>query len=164
MHCLIIGTTGSGKTTLAKHLCGRFSNGSMVYDPIETSWPSDNVHASVEPFLSDFFASRSRHCFLDESLEIAGFHDRGVISTATRGRHYGHRCYYISQRVVGLSHTIRQQCSRLFLFAIPARDAAHLAEDFNDMDILRAPELEQLQIMYKERFQPVAIYRLQLGG
>lgn len=164
MHCLILGTTGAGKSTLARELVRMFGpDRCLIHDPLLSEWHGAETHADSESFLAAFHASRSRHCFVDESLEVAGHHDRDMIVTATRGRHYGNRCWYLSQRAAGLSVTLRAQCSSLFLFRVRTRDAEAIADDFDDDGLLASSRLPPYVFLHKTRFGKVRKFALEKG-
>ena len=124
-HSLIVGMSESGKTTLAKRMCQRTKasgRGTGVLDPLHDNWDADFQTDDPELFLQTFWQSRSCDFFIDEAGDSVGHYDKPMIQTATRGRHWGHNCYYITQRSQSLSPTVRAQCRYIFLFAMARQD------------------------------------------
>ena len=122
--------TESGKTTLAKNLA-RLSRqkqrGVLVLDPMHDEWDCDFKTANQDEFLQAFYASQCCDIFIDEAGDAIGQYDKAMFRTATKGRHWGHNCHYITQRGAQLSPTVRTQCSVLFLFAMAREDTELLA-------------------------------------
>jgi len=67
---------------------------------------------------------------------------------ATRGRHWGHKCYFISQRAKQLSTTLRAQCSELVIFKQSLTDTKDLANEFVDNAINEANALDDGDFIY----------------
>lgn len=155
-HSLIFGMTESGKTTLAKQLAAQFKAqgvGVLVLDPInDPGWQCDFRTADNEQFLQYFWNSRRCAVFIDESGEAVGKYDSLMIKTATRGRHWGHSLFYISQRGAQIAKTVRDQCRHLFLFTVSVADSKILANEFNQPELLEANKLLQGHYFHASRF------------
>lgn len=157
MHVLIVGMTGSGKTTMAKRLCRAYrAKGikSIVLDPLhDPGWPADAVTSDPERFLE--WARLSQQCalFIDESGEMIGHYEKQMFWLATRSRHYGHKAHFITQRANQLSPTVRDQCSNLIAFAMSHQDCQTLAREFNKDEILQCKNKPKLIGLHCDRFE-----------
>lgn len=158
-HVLIVGITESGKTTLAKRLCAKYkARGvkTIVLDPLgDPGWHADLQTPSPEDFLSVVKASRSCAVFVDESGEMIGRYNDEMFWLATRGRHYGHNCHFITQRAAQLNPTVRNQCTQAFIFCVSLSDAKTLADEYNKQEIRQANTLAQFECFHVTRFSPV---------
>lgn len=134
-HSLILGMTESGKTTLAKRLAEKYRAQGfsiLVLDPMnDPGWPADYRTSDPDEFLRVFWNSRKCMVFIDESGDAIGRYNKPMERTATRGRHWGHSCHYLTQRGAQISQTVRDQCSHLFLFASSLKDRKLHAEEWN---------------------------------
>ena len=151
-HVLIVGLTGSGKTTLALALSSRISRAGfqvLVLDPIgDRRWLQHTPHVFRDPRVFLAVAEDSRRCLLvvDESGEMIGHYDEEMKRCATRYRHLGHRSVFICPRAAEVSPSVRAQCTSLFAFRGSTDDARVLARQFG------APELEQMQTLERGEF------------
>lgn len=159
-HVLILGMTMSGKTTIAKRLAAHYrENGVMVgvLDPLgDPEWNADYRTTDADEFLKAFWASRQCAWFIDESGDAVGKYDDAMIRTATRGRHWGHRVHYLTQRGAQLSRTVRDQCATLFLFATSLDDSKIHANEWNSQELRAAHTLAQGEYFHKGRFTPIS--------
>jgi hypothetical protein len=155
-HVLILGTSESGKTTLAKMLARRYKAqgmGVLVLDPLmDPQWHADFMTADETLFLERFWASRNCFAFMDEGGDSVGRFNTAMAKTATRGRHWGHSCHYITQRATQLAPIVRDQCRHLFAFALSRKDGETLAADFLCDDLLNVHALGQGDYIHVERF------------
>ena len=140
MHSLIVGQTGTGKTTLACRLVAEYARRgihSVVLDPIlDGRWPTRWLTADPEEFTSWAATSRSCALWIDESGETIGQYHRELFWAATRARHLGHLSHFLTQRPAQLSPTVRNQCSRLYCFGLQSlNDCKSVAQDWG-----RTPE------------------------
>lgn len=164
-HVLLFGQTLSGKTTLAKtKLVPAYKQngvGVIVLDPMgDPGWNADFQTDSVDEFLRVVWESRQCAIFIDEAGESAGRFDAEMIKVATKGRHWGHRAHFLSQRGAQISATIRDQCSTLFLFTTSANDCKIHANEWNN-DILRQGNtLQQGEYFHVTRFKPAVRHKL----
>lgn len=159
-HVLILGTSESGKTTLAKMLARQYKRagmGVLVLDPLmDPQWQADFMTADEELFLQRFWASRNCFAFMDEGGDSVGRFNTAMQKTATRGRHWGHSCHYITQRATQLAPIVRDQCRHLFAFALSRKDGETLAADFLCDDLLQVHALGQGDYIHVERFGGVS--------
>lgn len=134
-HCLIIGMTESGKTTLAKRLVQEYRQRgvkSIVLDPLsDPSWNADFVTDDPARFRNVVFSSRHCAVFIDEAGDAIGHHEREMFPVATKGRHWGHNVHFLSQRGMQIHPTVRDQCGHLFLFACSMKDAKQFSDEWN---------------------------------
>lgn len=155
-HVLILGTTLCGKTTLAKKLAKKYKQngfGIIVLDPIcDPGWDATYITDDVDDFLGVFWDSRRCAVFVDEAGENVGQHDKEMVKTATRGRHYGHAVHYIAQGGKQISKTVRDQCGRLFLFTTGIVDAKTHAVEWNNSELINAKTLTQGGYYVSTRF------------
>ena len=155
-HVLILGMTESGKTTLARRLAARYkANGAgiLVLDPIgDPRWNADFMTSDPEEFLHVFWQSQRCMAFIDESGDAVGRYDRAMIRTATRGRHWGHACHYITQRAVDISRTVRDQCSQLYLFASSMDDGKVHSREWNKPELMNCHTLQRGEYYSAPRF------------
>jgi hypothetical protein len=174
-HILILGTTESGKTTCGKRLAERWLDNGVdviVLDPLnDPGWipqgytlQSDGFYretedgpgifqtSDVDEFLSAFWASRSCAVFIDEAGDAVGRYDVVMQKTATRGRHWGHSVHFLTQRGSQIAVTVRDQCTRMFLFRTGPRDAKTHAEEWAQPELLNAPYMPKGCYYYVTRF------------
>lgn len=141
MHSLICGVTESGKTTLAHALADALDSAGqniIVFDPVGTKtaagkWPENAIVFDDE---GDFFAYLARddvfhaHVFVDESGEVFNLSKRENFWLLTRGRHFGFNVYCICQRPKMIAPTIRNQCSKAYVFRLAQDDLEEIGRDF----------------------------------
>jgi len=155
-HSLILGMTESGKTTLAKKLAAHYKAngiGVLVLDPLsDPEWQADYKTSNPDDFLRVFWESRQCAVFIDEAGESVGRFDDAMIRTATKGRHWGHACHYISQRGAMLSKTVRGQCRHLFMFCMALDDGKEMAKEYNCPELMQCVNLEQGGYYHIARF------------
>lgn len=158
-HVLILGMTLSGKTSVAKQLAQVYRAQGVkvgVLDPLgDPSWQADYQTSDPDAFLRAFWDSRGCAWFIDESGDAVGKYDEAMQRTATRGRHWGHRVHYLTQRGAQLSRTVRDQCSTLFLFCTSLKDAKLHAEEWNKEELATAHTLQQGEYFTTGRFTPL---------
>ncbi len=155
-HVLIAGMTESGKTTLAKQLCAKYRRSgieTIVLDPLnDPGWQAGFQTTSSDEFNAVVRQSRQCAVFIDESGETIGRYNDDMFWLATRARHYGHNCHFITQRIVQLNKTVRDQCAKLFLFCVSKDDAKALSNGWNNDTLLKANLLKQFECFYCTRF------------
>lgn len=163
-HSLILGQTESGKSTLAKKLAAILkSKGEpvLVLDPLnDPEWAADFKTTNPDQFLQVFWKSRECHVFIDEAGDMVGRFDETMRETATSGRHWGHSCYFISQRGAMVSTTVRAQCRHVFLFASSFDDCKILAKEFNAPELVKAVDFPAGRYFHKARFEPLKMGEL----
>lgn len=67
---------------------------------------------------------------------------------ATQGRHWGHKMFFITQRVKQLSTNLRDQCSEVVIFKQSLADTKDLANEFVEPEINNAHKLEKGEFIY----------------
>lgn len=157
-HCLIIGRTLSGKTTFAKKKAQALKKKGyhiIVLDPfLDPEWQADFITSDPEKFLHVVWNNKQCAIFVDEAGDMIGKYDKVMEKLATRGRHWGHKCFFITQRVKQLSTTVRNQCSELVIFKQSAADTKDLANEFVEPMINEAHALAQGEFIYIRHNQP----------
>jgi DNA helicase HerA-like ATPase len=141
-HSLILGMTLSGKTTLAKKLCVEYRKAGipvLILDPIcDPNWQCDFITDDKDEFVRVYKQNTGCQCIIDEAGDAVGKYDEVMRQTATRGRHWGHKFTYITQRGSSLSMTVRDQCATLFLFRSGMNDAKLHAEEYGFEELKNA--------------------------
>lgn len=169
MHAAIIGSTGSGKTFLAQSLARNAASkgrGVLVLHKEREPWPLPRsplvwqTH-DAEAFLRMYWAARSCDCFMELADADVDKFDGRFHRCYTQGRHEGHRNFYLSQRAAMVHPNIRENCSSLYLFAVPIKGARLWADEFNDDTLQQATTLPPHVFFYKpSRFQPARKLKL----
>jgi len=163
-HAIILGMTESGKTTLAKRLATQYKKndiGVIVCDPLnDPGWDADYQTTDSVEFLRVVRGSRSCAVFIDESGEVVGKYNDDMFWLATRGRHYGHNCHFITQRGAQLAKTVRDQAGRLYLFNCSLDDAKILSNEWNRPELKEANTLRQGEFFSVSRFGPIEKHKL----
>jgi len=163
-HCLILGMTESGKTSLAKKQIEHYKAkgiSTIVLDPLaDPNWQAEFITDDADEFLDTFWESRQCMVFIDEAGDAVGRYDEAMNKTATRGRHWGHSVHYLSQRGTMLSRTIRDQCSHLFLFTSSYKDSLVHAEEWNSEELKNASKLEKGEYYHTTRFGETTKHKL----
>jgi hypothetical protein len=148
----------SGKTTFAKKKAWSLQKqgySSIVLDPfLDPEWKADFITSDADSFLEAVWNSRQCAIFVDEGGQTIGKYNTVMEQLATRGRHWGHKCYFISQRGKQLSTTLRAQCSELAIFKQSLRDTKDLADEYVEPMINEAHSLEKGEFIYVRDSQP----------
>lgn len=166
MHTIISGQSFSGKSFLAKALCAQLhkSRNCLVLDPFLDKWQADYVTSNADDFLRIAKSNKSCALFVDESGAAIG---RGVDARplhwlATGSRHWGHRCYFITQQIRQLEPIIRGQCSEWFCFSGTNFDAKTLYAETGDEIFFKIPKLPRYHFIHKAPFIPAKIQVLKI--
>lgn len=138
MHTLIVGITGSGKSTIAKRMAEkakRKGKGVLVFDPYLDEYDAHLITSDLEEFEKYVKANKNCLCIVDEAGEVL---ERGKRDNwlGTQTRHNGHDLVFICQVATMLSRPVRTSCSQVYAFRQGALSARTMAEEF------ACPELE----------------------
>lgn len=146
-HTLVVGITGTGKTSLVKQLAQRIAGHDrpvMVLTPCpDDGWDfaSYKTDDPVE-FTRVVMANRNCVVIVDEGAEMAGRYDKETKPLATRSRHNKHTCFFIAQLPKDVNKTIRGNCRNVIAFKLSDEDAKILAKLFV-ADFSKCPELPE---------------------
>ena len=171
MHRLIVGKTGSGKTTLAKYLAhAHWKQGAGVYvfDAQEDAWAATAQfgRGQLQEFMSYLFDEDYRQpgaVFVDEAgLSEADLRRTESNRLVSDARHRGFALYFICHRIKHLSPTIRGQCDTVYAFRLGRRDAEEAAQEWDAPGdpLLKTPLLQQYQFLKQTNFKPPEWYEL----
>lgn len=156
MHSLIVGMTESGKTTLAKcfiHIFKQKGIKSLVLDPMrDPDFKAEFQTSDPQEFLQMVFLSRSCHVYVDETGDAIGHYNPTMQTLATKGRHNGHSCFFLSQSVVQMPPIIRGQSSQIYLFATDADGCKRISNEYNSKLFMEGTKLKQGEFLHKTRF------------
>lgn len=123
---------------------------SAVFDP---RWKADFYTEDPEEFLRVFWDSTNCIAFIDEAGETVGRYNEAMDKVATRGRHRQHSVFFILQKATRISLTVREQCSRAFIFQSAPSTCSVMAEEFNQPRIIEeGPLLKKGEYIRVERF------------
>ena len=155
-HALIVGSSGTGKTSLAKKLAEARSITrkfkpefrQVALDPMGSQWP-DGVFVvrdwvELETELAVMHEGGEHGCiYIDEANVHFSIADKEKLWLMLRGRHFGLDVTLITQFPTLISPAARGQCERLHLFKVGAQSARMLAEDYAAPELLRASGLKR---------------------
>lgn len=159
MHSYIVGTTGSGKSHLAKSMARGYREAGysvLALDPVrDPEWAAvaDHVTADKDEFLRVFWESANCKVFVDETLRVTDNHDKEFHATATMGRHNGHQLYYLAQRPSHIPVNIRSQCQTVFTFRQNRKESILMSDDFGNDDLRQAVELGKYEFLHATNFK-----------
>lgn len=170
-HKLIVGGSGTGKSTLAKLMeseAVKLGILSVVYDPtLSPDWATENVFCDEYEFFECLAKEHKKGCpilaMVDEADTLLSMSHRHNWWLFMRGRHFGIEAVAITQRPTNVAPSIRGNCSELFAFRIPRSDALALADDFAADGIAKAATLSQgefLKCYWKDRKKVVDRFRV----
>ncbi len=157
-HSLIIGMTGSGKTSVATAMSGMYQQKGVkviVLDPmLDPRWKADFITHNRGVFLQVMQHPETQSCavFVDESGEMIGQHGKELFWLATRSRHAGHNVHFICQRAKQISPNVREQCEYLFMFKTALDSSKEIANDFNRPELQEANTLQQFEYFQCSRY------------
>lgn len=154
-HYIIIGMTESGKTTLAKIVCRKTSEKAKtaVLDPLRSQdWGATFQTDDPDEFLKYLRENKSHVVFVDEGATTIGRFNEEMEWLATQSRHWGHSCFFISQRATQMATTIRHQCSKAYIFAVGSKDAEMFAEEWNEPGLKNLPRIQKGEFYLVSRF------------
>ena len=155
-HTLIVGTTESGKTTLARLMCAQYRAlgiKTIVLDPLnDPQWNADFQTRDPAEFLAVVRASRQCGAFIDEGSENIGRFDTEMHFCTTQARHLGHRMTIICQKPTQIAPVVRDNCSQVAAFRIAPSGAKLIADDYTQRALLGAVDLNKGEYLYTGRF------------
>lgn len=137
----------SGKTTYAVKKAQALKNKGIPVIVLDAHrdprWPADFITDDQEHFLEYVWANTGCAVFVDEAGDEIGKYNDAMNKLATRGRHWGHKCHFITQRSKQISTTVRAQCASLVIFKQSLNDTKDLADEFVEPMINSAHQLEK---------------------
>ncbi len=111
----------------------RMGKGVIVFDPGLDIWAADHQTADFDNFLTCAKQSKSCYLFIDEASNVCGQKDKDKsVWLASQSRHRGHSSFFICQRSAMLAPSIRENCSKLFLFRTSLKEAVNLQEEWDN--------------------------------
>ena len=138
MHILIVGSSGSGKSNLAKRFAAdAVARGEsvIVYDPIMSGdWPdAATKYTTPRRFFSAMETAESAHVFIDEAKTLWNHDVKKADALLYQKRHMGLLFYLLGQRAEGMiPPNARNQCSRVFAFRQSRKDSETLSMEYGE--------------------------------
>ena len=167
MHALFVGMTESGKTSLAKIMAKEIKEQGynvIVLDPLMDEWPCDYITREADEFLEVAKTNTQCLCVIDEAGESVGHFDKQRHWLATRGRHFGHTCFFLAQRAQMISPNVRDQCGVAYIFRVSNDDSKILANEYGYDELKKLNNLAQFEFYVCGRFKGIQKYRLDISS
>jgi hypothetical protein len=171
--------TRSGKTTLAVKLAELYRGMRKpvaVLTPAGLAGQTDPrwkgrahfITSDREKFLAVLRSEKSwgAMAFVDEANQTIGWNDIDMEKLFTAGSMHGLTMHAIAQRAASFNKTVREQCSRLYLFRQGPDDALEMARQFGHPELKNAPKLGKGQYFTctTEQGSLRGPYQLKLGA
>jgi hypothetical protein len=157
MHVLIVGSSGSGKTNLAKRFAAdAVTRGEavIVYDPMMSAgWPEGaEKYTTPRRFFQRMMQAQSAHVFIDEAKTLWNHDTKRADALLYQKRHQGLLFYVIGQRAEGMiPPNARNQCSRVFAFRQSHKDSETLALEYSE-ELRGCAKLGKDAFIYSDSF------------
>jgi DNA helicase HerA-like ATPase len=149
VHCLYVGVTQSGKTTLARAVSRQFlakKTNVAVFDPLGTSTAGGDwgegalIFTDAETFLNWIYSPEAVNyqVFVDEAHKVLGHLHPENFWMLTEGRHFFLTLHLMTQRPKKLHPDVRHNCGRCYMFRLSKSDRSEIGADygFDDLDKL----------------------------
>jgi energy-coupling factor transporter ATP-binding protein EcfA2 len=151
MHILINGSSGSGKSSLARYLCKLYRRTgveSIVYDPsLSQNWGASFVTNDKEKFIKMVWASKKCLIIVDEAPSW-GKNSKELQDLACMSRHRGHKVIFMGQKCATLNSSVRENCTELYVLRSSKKSCILLADDFACDEIQKAYGLQNHEYWY----------------
>ena len=154
---LILGSSESGKSTIAKILIEQYKNFTdrkiLVCDPMGYEWENaDFVTQDSDELLEK--AQKLENCllFIDEAGKSIGRYPKGKTWFTDASRHNFHSVIICAHRSVHVSRDMIPHFNVFYLLSQTKKDAVELSEDLNDEKIKEIQFYKRLQFMRFQRF------------
>ncbi|MGH8678163.1 MAG: hypothetical protein ACREUQ_07425 [Burkholderiales bacterium] len=153
VHCLYVGVTMTGKTTLARlhaRLLAQNKYDVIVYDPVGTEtagggWPEEaTVFDDERKFFDHVKSAQDAYVFVDEAPDVFNLgkpHNHWILR---RGRHQGLYVRAVSQRPTMIAPNARTQCAIGYVFRMAPEDAYEVFADFGHARATARESTEEL--------------------
>lgn len=167
-HGMVLGPTGCGKTTLARHMAKKsqaFGVPVLVLDPSGGRWiDADFVTQNTNEFIAYAFANERCFLIIDEAGEAIGramsFETQNRVTLATRTRHRGHNALFIAQRASLVTPSVRSQCQELWCFRQGIGDVKMLCQEFCNSGIMAAASLKRGFCLHADSYGHVSEFNV----
>lgn len=141
VHCLYVGVTQSGKTTLARAVSrelGKLGQRRAVFDPLGTATAGGGwgdgvlIFSNEEQFLDWVYSddAHNTHVFIDEAHNILGHTNPENFWLLTEGRHFYLTLHLMTQRPKKLHPDVRHNCGRCYMFRLSKSDRIEIGGDY----------------------------------
>lgn len=121
---------------------------------LDPEWQADFITGDQQLFLDAVWNNTNCAIFVDEGGETIGRYNKLMEQLATKSRHWGHKCFFITQRAKQISTNIRTQCSELVIFKQSLNDTKDLADEFVEPMINEAHTLADGEFIYVRKGHP----------
>jgi len=168
---MILGITGSGKTTLARDIAATAKMKKrrvVVFDPFLHSegntWSCDFITADLDRFCAVVFNPKNQGLvvMIDEA-GTALDRDADYNRLATLSRHSKHDVYFIAQQPTMLLPVIRCNCDQAFIFRVGGTFPKLLAAELAAPEIERAATLEKYHYLWWRDFSKISEHKIILS-
>ena len=172
---VIMGLTGTGKTTLAKFIAKKFKT--LVYTPHKYEWLNEDVYLYVPDdfyndfsYVVDFVKKKAKEgkidlLVIDEmDLLIRNNYqiENNFLDLLINHRHYGLSILGITRRLQNIPTQFYEECHFLFVFAIQSPNAIKKLNDIDGKIGDMAKNLKGHDFIVKKQGEEPFITRLKL--
>lgn len=153
-HTLIVGMTGSGKSSLAKIMAQKAkAAGALILclDPKnDPGFCADFSTTDPAKFQREVTraAGEKTLVIVDESADTIGNYAGVMCRIATMNRELAHRAIFITQRGAALDKNIVLNCGNVFVFRSSGRDCKTLCDDLGKKQVYEALEFDRGEYLY----------------
>jgi len=122
-------------------------------------WFCDFKTHDIDAFFRFCWTRKGCMLFIDEAGGF-GKYSEPLTKLMTKGRHLGHCIFLMTQDLTQVSPLIREQCSKIYLFASSDRAFKIIADAFRKPDLLTRPALGRGEFYEVSRFSEISKFSI----